>query len=125
MRNNLSFARRTNRRLNNHTWNGFFVDLNYNPDKQYNPSHFCFVWKECCSQNLLLKPNHLLKLEEERGSHLNAKRTKEIEGQFSILKKILIDKLEKQVETKTDIQMLINMMRSFSWVCSEFGRISF
>ena len=87
MQNNLSFQRRVNRRLNDHSWNGFFIDKNDN-NKVYDPMHICISWGKCCSENVLLKPSHLLKLEKIKDSYQNIIRKKQINEQIKILKPI-------------------------------------
>jgi hypothetical protein len=108
-------------------WNGFFIlkDESYNPNEIYDPNHCCAVWKQCCSTNLLLKPRHLSTKEEESGSKLNIKRVQSIETELVIIKKQLLKALNKNIETKQNAMLLMGIMKTYSWLCSELIRLKF
>jgi len=107
----------------NRPWRGYFSSPNADPSKEYDPEHFCFNWNDCCSKNILLKPNILLKLERDPTSSLYKKKVKWIEEKIADQNKHIIDSLKDNYNEKHEIETIISRLKTYIWFANELAQI--
>lgn len=124
-RGNIVRRRTTNDQkfLFDNNWAGFFVN-SFDPNQQYDPKHFCLDWKPCCMRNFQLMPSHLLKEQTTKNSTINQLTIQQLEKQMEITKTYLLNNINS-LNQKHEIEHIIGILQTYTWLCKELLRVKF
>ena len=106
-------------------WPGYFhnPDEKFDPDKQYDPSHSCLFWRECCTKNINLMPTPLRTMEGQAGNIYNKKKKKFIETEMLKVKAALLKSIQNKYETKHNVKKIMAVIKTYTWYCNELLRV--
>ena len=114
---------RYERKICDKFWRGYFIE-DHSPDKHYDPEHFCKQWGKCCSDNLKLKPQILIKYEMEDDIFRNHKIAL-LSSQMAILSKDIKNLIKEEYDSKYELKSIMNMMNTYVWLSHELMRMKF
>lgn len=102
-------------------WHGYF---NFDPKNKYDLHHSCPIWQRCCWENFKLKPSQLIELEKQKGSKAYKIRLGILQKQIDNARNILKQNISNY-STPQDLEQLIEILKTYTWLCNELLKIKF